>query len=207
MEDLYATFKEAAGSDDDATISSPGVAGIVVLLQTHNVDATVEKVQVVFDEMGWDAHRSFSWCDFQLLVDRLENAVLEEASKDSDEDHADEQAKAMSAIVDVIAGRMEEKTFPYVLPGHLKNDGEISEAEEALTYVQKVEAVEVQSFIDNEWDKYEVQNPGDENLPRAVKRAQWARQFYYPLLREFYCTKAYEKMNFAIECQEAISYP
>ena len=109
MGDLYATFKEAAGSDDDATISSPGVEGIVVLLETYNVNATVEKVQAAFDGLGWDADRSISWCDLQLLVDRIENAVVEDASKDSDEDHVDEQAKAMSATVDAIAERMEEK--------------------------------------------------------------------------------------------------
>ena len=65
MTDLLATFQEAAGLDEDATILSPGVAGLSVLLQTHEVDASVEKVQVVFDEMQWDAQRSFSWYDFK----------------------------------------------------------------------------------------------------------------------------------------------
>ena len=39
-------------------------------------------------------------------------------------------------------------------------------------------------------------NPGNEEKPQAVKRAEWARQFFYPLCRQFLVLKSWREKRF-----------
>ena len=56
--------------------------------------------------------------------------------------------------------------------------------------MMQVEYVELQSFIDKHYEKYAQDNPMDETIPMAVRKARWAYEHYYWLARQFYLTKA-----------------
>ena len=62
----------------------------------------------------------------------------------------------------------------------------VAEASEILCFAEKVETIQLQSFIDMRWAEYMNGNPGDGLLPLAVKRAHWTREYYYPLRRKFF---------------------
>ena len=205
MANLHAAFQEAAGTGENATIVGPGAAGIEFLLQSHQFKTSLDKVKTAFDVMGWDDQYLLSWNDFQQLAIQLKIDEAEETATGDEENRADELAQSASEIIDTIAARMAENKFPYVNPDELEDRQETSNAEAALAYSQEVEAVEIKSFIDTK-AKYAANNPGDEALPRAVKDAQWARQRFYPLMREFFYTKAYEEKKSAIECRTADLY-
>ena len=71
MANLYAAFQEAAGTDKDATINSPGAEGIEFLLKAHKFETSLETVKQEFDKMGWTETTSLSWTDFQQLAVKL----------------------------------------------------------------------------------------------------------------------------------------
>ena len=194
---MYAAFQEAAGTDRDATINSPGVEGIEFLLKAHEFKTSLEKVKQEFDDLGWTETTSLSWTDFQQLAVKLGIDQAEETVNGSEDDRAREPAQPVSGIVGTIATRMAEQTFPYVHPNEVGDGQNSNEAEAILEYMQKVETVEVQSFIDEARAQYAASNPGDDNLPREAKDAQWMRQSFYPLMREFFYTKAFEKKKFS----------
>ena len=202
MANLYAAFQEAAGTSEDGHMDSPGAGGIEFLLKSHGFETSLDKVQKEFDDMGWDENYSLSWKDFQRLAVNLGIDQAEETANGSEDNRAHELTQSGSGIIDTIAVRMKEQKFPYVHPDDLEDSQESSQAEANLEYIQKVETVEVQSYIDAERAKYAASNPGDENLPREVKDAQWIRQSYYPLMRDFFYTKALEKKNFSHRMSE-----
>ena len=197
MANLYAAFQEAAGTSEDGHMDSPGVGGIVYLLKSHGFEISLDKVQKEFDDMGWDENYSLSWKDFQRLAVNLGIDQADETADGSEDNRAHELTQSGSGIIDTIAVRMKEQKFPYVHPDDLEDSQESSQAEANLEYIQKVETVEAQSYIDAERAKYAASNPADGKLPREVKDAQWIRQNYYPLMRDFFYSKALEKRSFS----------
>ena len=156
---MYAAFQKAAGTDKDATINSPGAEGIKSLLKAHKFETSLETVKQEFDKMGWTETTSLSWTDFQELAVKLHIDQAEDTANGSDDERAHELAQSESEIVNTIAARMAEQTFPYVLPNEVGDSQNSSEAEATLEYMQKVEAVEVQSFIDEARAQYAASNP------------------------------------------------
>ena len=202
MAKLYAAFQEAAGTDRDATINSPGVEGIEFLLKAHEFKTSLEKVKQEFDDLGWTETTSLSWTDFQQLAVKLGIDQAEETVNGSEDDRAHELAQPVSGIVGTIATRMAEQTFPYVHPNEVGDGQNSNEAEAILEYMQKAETVEVQSFIDEARAQHAASNPGDDSLPREAKDAQWMRERFYPLMREFFYTKALKTKKFSHRSSE-----
>ena len=58
--------------------------------------------------------------------------------------------------------------------------------------MEKLEAVELQSFHDAKWQKNRLTNPADADVPEEVRRAQFAHDTYYPLTVEFCIAKSLE---------------
>ena len=110
---------------------------------------------------------------------------------------SDEEASALAELVDTIARRIEEKDFPIVRPAELKNTGDVEAAEETLQFVEKVEAVELQSFHDAKWAEFRKTSPANADVSEDVRRAQFAYDTYYPLTVEFFIAKSLEQGAFA----------
>ena len=68
--------------------------------------------------------------------------------------NSDEEARALAELVDTITSRIEEKVFPIVRPTDLKDTDDVEAANETLKFLEKVEAVELQSFHDAKWQKF-----------------------------------------------------
>ena len=72
-ESIQQIFTLAAGEGNDARIVKPGVAGLVVLLQSHLSDylITVEDIGGVFVALSLDAECSFTYIRFESFVNHL----------------------------------------------------------------------------------------------------------------------------------------
>ena len=76
-----------------------------------------------------------------------------------------------------------------------------------MGFLRKVEAVKLQSFLDAEFGKYMRDNPGDEKLPLAAKRARWSRDHYYFFCKQFLYTEALEQRSFAYRFGDGVFIP
>ena len=110
---------------------------------------------------------------------------------------SDEEANELAELVDTIARRIEEKDFPIVRPAELKNTNDVEAAKETLQFVEKVEAVELQSFHDAKWAEFRKTNPADADVTEDVRRARFAYDTYYPLTVEVFIAKSLEQGAFA----------
>ena len=91
-----------------------------------------------------------------------------------------ELASGISAILDRIAA----SSFPLVQPSE-QTYMEPQAASDLVTWLQKTDAVELQSYIDEQWRQYRSLMPTDEEKTESVRHAEWAREFYYKHLQDF----------------------
>ena len=89
-----------------------------------------------------------------------------------------------SDVLDTILGRITRHEFPSVLPG-MQESIDAADAEDLLTWVQKDDAVKIQSYIDQKYKEHREVAFVDEDTCESVFRAKWSRLTYYPLLREW----------------------
>ena len=83
-----------------------------------------------------------------------------------------------------IAERKARGDFPEVDPGQQASMA-VEDAQEVLTWLRKIDAVQVQSFMDERYSVYRSTLPMESVDPEPVVRAKWARVSYYFLLKEF----------------------
>ena len=119
-------FDDAAVNGE---ISSPGIEGLQVLLEGHDMKVGDGEIGAVFSQKAWEHCRSLSKEDFMQFLRALE-------SMRSD------------ALLQMIAGRVEQRDFPYVLPSEMGKEDEQIMAQDALEFVLKTDHAELQSFID-----------------------------------------------------------
>ena len=72
----------------------------------------------------------------------------------------DEAAIALSRLTDSIADRMQNKMFPAVQPEEVMGESAQSFATELLQYSIQIEAVELQSYLDQCYQDFKRDNPG-----------------------------------------------
>ena len=96
------------------------------------------------------------------------------------EDLESRVADDMAAIVDRIAA----SEFPMVLPQQQTSLNE-DDASHILQFVQKSEAVKIQSFMHEKYRLFRSDAIVDVKKSEAVIHAEWARECYYPLLKQF----------------------
>ena len=94
----------------------------------------------------------------------------------------DRVANDIAAIVD----RIEANEFPVVLPSQ-QHSMAANDAIHILTYVQKVDAVKVQSYMTQQYQKFResATNALDPEDSEQVVHARWARDFYYLHLKAY----------------------
>lgn len=110
------------------------------------------------------------------------NSPRSEAYSPSHEAMPDEElASAVASIMD----RIGDSAFPAVLP---KDQSAVSleAATDLLTWVQKTDSVQIQSYISEQWKLYRQNNSFiDTTKSERVLHAEWARNYYYVHLRQF----------------------
>ena len=86
-------------SDDGPMIFSPGVEGLLVLLEAHDFPVTESALRDLYATKNWEASRSFSKTDFF--------AFMEEVGEEAEGDNA--AAEELAALVDKISERLEQR--------------------------------------------------------------------------------------------------
>ena len=203
-------FEKAAGGGEESILLQPGVEGLYILFQganerIHADMCTRDALTKVFDEHSWDYNRSFNRKDFGVLVASvLDGAEPSPASTVAGDGEVEAD---ISALVDKIDARSTSMNWRLVDPNDLAGASAQKHAEETISMAGKLEYAELKSFIEHEWEKYEVDNPGDEYYPLAVKRARWVRETYYPLCRQFLLKKAMKTKVFPHRFEAGVFIP
>ena len=95
---------------------------------------------------------------------------------------ARETANSAEAVLENIAQRLTDGEFPAVFPSEV-DEVTRYQAEEALTWVRKDEAVRIQSFMHAKYKSFRETLPASDIRPERAIQAEWARLFYYIHLR------------------------
>ena len=106
-------------------------------------------------------------------------------TKNQCESSDDEDQEATAKFLEVIDQRFRDGDFPAVLP---QEQDKCADAADILMLVQKEEAVALQSYIDDQYKLYRENCCADASISEAVRRADWARKFYYKHMENFVST-------------------
>ncbi|CAK0824248.1 unnamed protein product, partial [Prorocentrum cordatum] len=187
-EAVEASFDNIAVQADGAAekaIVKPGVEGLHVFLEGRRADGassgvsaetvTVESLKKIFESRGWPFDKSFGRADLTALLESLGEAGS----------GGEDLAEDISSLVDDLHSRAAAKEFPLIRPIDLRADDEHNAAEEAMSLVEKLDAVQIQSYIDFQKKEYFKNSPGDPAASIDEKHAQWALNFYYNHVRDF----------------------
>ena len=120
---------------------------------------------------------------------------ITEKSSELDRDPC--EADAIASIVE----RVNASEFPLVLPGQ-QTAVPLSEAQDLLAWVQKVDAVKIQSFMNARYQVFRASLPAAVEKPEGVIHAEWARDSFYVHLKEY----AHEAMNIEIVCEAMLHF-
>jgi len=203
-----AVFNSAADESTHSIIASPGAEGLHVLFSVNNVQVTVENIEKVFDQRTWISNHSFSYTDFVCLVQDLGVSFADDVQGGRTQvDSEDEQGTLRAELVDTINARMEQHMIPPVQPSELPNAHERVVAEEILTFMDKDEAVELQSFLDTKYAEYRSSCPADVEVSETQRRARFAYDTFYTLCLEFYVQKSLTKGQLCHRLRENIFLP
>ena len=85
--------------------------------------------------------------------------------------------------------------FPAVLPAE-QSALEVDVATQLVTWVREVDAVEIQSYMEEQWGRFRRSNTFADEKPQAVHRAAWSRAHYYVHLRQFLEDRPQENIVF-----------
>ena len=132
------------------------------------------------DESGDDRRKNGLIQDAdELQADWSADGVIEDAA-DGSVSLEKENACVLRAIVDRIANH----SFPLVAPSEQLGES-VENASELLVWIQKCEAVELQSYIDEQWRLFRSSAIYDSEESEGLRHAVWARQHYYAHLRHW----------------------
>ena len=105
-------------------------------------------------------------------------------SKSPSQDRTAEAEESLARELGLISDRLERAMFPIVLPSE-QNALETEFATQLLAAAEQMDAAEIQSYIDQQWNIFQQSNTLSEEKSEAVLRAEWARSHYYEHLRKF----------------------
>ena len=157
----------------------------------------------MYDSKGWPANHSLILEDFQ---DCLKDLGLGAINSDDEDDKA-EEAQQLVSIIDAIGDRMEQKTFPPVLPEEVQKADACSAAKETLQFILKTEATELQSYHDIKYIEFRRSAPADPNISEKVRRSRFAYEHFYPLTIEFYLEKTMRTREFCHRVADGLFLP
>ena len=143
---LKKCFESADGEENGAVLEKPGAGGLAVLLISENFKVTHDEVQKVMDDHNWPDDHTFTWADFLVLAEGLRiSPTLADEEETAEVEQDAQNATEIAHIVDVVAERLARNEVPAVLPVESNNS---VDAKDILQMLEKVEHVEVQSFMD-----------------------------------------------------------
>jgi len=91
----------------------------------------------------------------------------------------------LASVIASIMDRIGEAAFPAVLPKE-QSAFSVEVATDLLTWVQKTDSVQIQSYISEQWKLYRQNNSFiDTTKSESMLHAEWARNYYYVHLRQF----------------------
>ena len=171
---------------EDGIMESPGVDGLHGLLELNELHVALIDVQSVFDQKRWDYDRSFDKNDFvefmEVLTSRIPGLSKEATSALSDKDND---------LYERIAGRIDERSFPYVLAAEAQEETVKHIADSMLSSMMKSDYVEIQSYVDHKWAEFRSSSPVDDNVPEKVRRAKFMQDSFYVLCVQFYIERSF----------------
>ena len=129
------------------------------------------------------------------------------AINSDDEDDKAEEARQLISILDAIGDRMEQKTFPPVLPEEVQKADACTAAKETLQFILKMEATELQSYHDSKYIEFRKSVPADPNISEKVRRSRFAYDYFYPLTIEFYLEKTMRTHEFCHRVADGLFLP
>ena len=205
MSQLKKAFMEADFPGN--MFKSPGVAGICLFFNDDNIlSVTAENVTRLYEDEKWSPDRSFTWEEFEDMAIKLGWTTSKDTEALNKGNDVDEESIALAELADRIYEREAEKC-PTLLVEEVDKSMNMAEAAEILRFAEKVETMQLQSFIGMHWAEYMKGNPGDDLLPLTVKRAHWIREHYYPLCRKFFVSESLRTHTFLHRFQGSLFLP
>ena len=189
MEKVEERFEQAIQGASGGLLNSPGHEGMVIFFSGLGYTFDVQDIHTVFSQNGWASSRSLTLDDVRQIAKDLE--LFEET------DVAEVQTMEIAKLIDTIAQCLNEKTFPTVLPEECLAAENVCIEASPYTLASKMETVEIQTYLDSQWQAYQELNPDDEDFPVQVKKARWARENYYYLLQAFLQRRTLDSNTFA----------
>ena len=110
---------------------------------------------------------------------------------------ADEEEDASLANeLALISDRVAQQVFPAVLPSE-QNALETEFATQLVASAQKIDATEIQRYMDQQWNRFQQSNTFSDEKSEALLRAEWSRAHYYVHLRQFIAEQEQDAPVFA----------
>jgi hypothetical protein len=169
-------FASVAEERPNAAIDKPGSVGLFNLLAPLIAGSSEQMISDFMESKGWAAEHCFTLADFQMVVGQLRTKVAEDTEDDVEDEDIDGAvvAKQIAAIVE----RLNSGTIPVIQPTEQRAVA-LKDAEEILAWALNCDAVQLQSYLDKQFDVYHQSNPTEHQTPTSLVRARWARESYY----------------------------
>ena len=169
IEDLFADMKA-----EEDTLEVPEASAMQELVAAAGVEATEEGVLAAYEAVSVSIGDHVALDKFTEICEML---GCRSNMRATDEKNAEVHTS--------IAARGAQGSFPEVLPTELRDMSEERDAEYTLSFAQKTQVVQIQSFVDAEYQKYRTSMPEAAVVePEPIIRAKWARANYYTMLRQ-----------------------
>ena len=116
-------------------------------------------------------------------------------SKSPSQERTAEAEESLARELGLISDRLERAVCPMVLPSE-QNALETEFATQLLAAAEQMDAAEIQSYIDQQWNTFQQSNTLSEEKSEAVLRAEWSRSHYYEHLRKFIAEQEQDSIVF-----------
>ena len=162
---VKALFASVSEEGPNAAIDKPGSVGLFNILAPLIAGSIEERISDFMESKGWPAEHCFTLADFQMVVGHLRTKVAEDIEDDVEDEDIDGAvlAKQIAAIVE----RPNSGTIPVIQPTEQRAVA-LKDAEEILAWALNCDAVQLQSYLDKQFDVYHIRAiPQSSRPPQA----------------------------------------
>jgi hypothetical protein len=189
---LMEAFLVAAGGDEEGMLCKPGVEGLNSFFATCLPKEFLGAVRIrkVYADLDHDE-------DADLSLKELEDFAVRLKEPAAGQDEADIEVEAkpaldISALVDKIEIRRAANERPLLDASDMLSEDARTLAEATLPLVDKVEYVELQSYVERMVGETLASMPADPNTPNKVREAITQRENYYFWMRAYLVEKSFK---------------
>ena len=227
VELIRVLFTEAAvvlSEGGEPCLHEPGLAGLNIMLSHAAGDAKdvlvredvlgTANLMELFEEFGWTQDKNIFWVDMEKLVESLQasadDAVDSRSAQDGETGLEDLDSRSaqepefvvaggLASLMEEIAKREEAKEFPLLLPEQCEGKGGEygNAAEETLSLLEKIDTVQMQSYIDRQRELYFMNSKFEDGRSPAEAKALWAYRYYYKHMRDYLAVESLAHGKFA----------